>query len=69
LIDAYIGVDFSIVYKVTLQFVPRPGNKALEGNAQFYCKVPDSGIDQTIGRKDQSRDFMITPDALTAAPG
>lgn len=33
LIDAYVGVDFSIVYKVTISIAPRQGGKALEGSA------------------------------------
>lgn len=51
LIDAYVGVDFSIVYKVTLSIKPRDNGRQLEGNAQFYCKVPNSGVDPVLGRK------------------
>lgn len=33
LIDAYVGVDFSVVYKVTITITPKTGNKTLEGSA------------------------------------
>ena len=33
LIDAYVGVDFSIVYKVTVSVAPKTGPKLLEGSA------------------------------------
>lgn len=39
LIDAYVGVDFSIVYKVSVSVKPKDSGKALEGNAQYYCMV------------------------------
>ncbi len=67
LIDAYVGVDFSIVYKVTLTIKSKEG-KPIDGNTQFYCKVPGSGVDPEKGRKYQPQNFMITPDALTAPP-
>lgn len=51
LIDAYVGVDFSIVYKVTIQVKPKDGGKSVDGNSQFYCKVPGSGVDPVLGRK------------------
>ena len=68
LIDAYVGVDFSIVYKVTLT-IYSGSTKPLNGEAQFYCKVANSGIDPKLGRKYVPQQFMITPEALTAPPG
>jgi len=43
LIDAYVGVEFSVVYKVTVRMVIL--GKTIEGKAEFYCSVPGGGID------------------------
>lgn len=69
LIDAYIGVDFSIVYKVTLQIMPRVGGKTMDGKAELYCRVAGSGKDPSQGSKLVPRDFLISPEGLTAPPG
>jgi hypothetical protein len=55
LIDAYIGVDFSIIYKVSVRILGRPGctlpsDKERKGSAEFYCAVPSSGLDPAHGR-------------------
>ena len=65
LIDAYVGVDFSIVYKVTVKM--NIAGKAIEGKAEFYCSVPNSGIDPAIGKKFVPADFNITPDGIAAS--
>ena len=49
LIDAYVGVEFSVVYKVTVRIVI--GGKTTEGKAEFYCNVPGSGIDPALGKR------------------
>lgn len=56
------------MYKVTLT-IHSGSTKPLNGEAQFYCKVANSGIDPKIGRKYVPQTFMITPEALTAPPG
>mmetsp|Transcript_24681 Transcript_24681/g.17378 ORF Transcript_24681/g.17378 Transcript_24681/m.17378 type:complete len:163 (-) Transcript_24681:511-999(-) len=50
LIDAYVGVEFSIVYKVTVTMV-KSATKVVTGDAQFYCMVPGAGIDKATGRR------------------
>jgi len=65
LIDAYVGVEFSIVYKVTVKIVV--AGKTLEGKAEFYCNVPGSGIDSALGKRYVPQDFNITPDGIKAA--
>ena len=70
LIDAYIGVDFSIIYKVSVRILSRPGctlpsDKERKGSAEFYCAVPSSGLDPAHGRQFVSQDFKITPDKIS----
>jgi hypothetical protein len=65
LIDAYVGVEFSIVYKVTVKLIFN--GRATEGKAEFYCNVPGSGIDSTYGKRYIPQDFNITPDGIKAA--
>lgn len=69
LIDAYVGVEFSIVYKVTVRIVIQ--GKTIEGKAEFYCSVPGGGIDVALGKRYVPQDFNITPDgiAATVKPG
>lgn len=69
LIDAYVGVDFSIVYKVTVKMTIE--GKPIEGKAEFYCNVPNSGLDSAIGKKAVPADFEITNEILqsSAKPG
>jgi hypothetical protein len=70
LIDAYVGVDFSIVYKVTISVdLAGLSKRTIQGQAEHYCKVPNSGIDPQFGRKYQPQPFLISPDSLTAPPG
>jgi len=65
LIDAYVGVDFSIVYKVSIKLMPATsGQLPIDGSAQFYCMVPGAGIDPSLGKKFVPQDFSISPDGL-----
>ena len=64
LIDAYIGVEFSVVYEVSI--IVNKAGKPLKGTEKFYCYVSGSGIDPKIGRSDISKEFSITPDNLEA---
>jgi hypothetical protein len=64
LIDAYVGVEFSIVYKVTVRMMIL--GKTIEGKAEFYCSVPGSGIDPAIGKRYVPQDFNIVPDGIAA---
>lgn len=48
MIDSYIGVDFSIVNKVSVVIKPAKTGTGIvdkKGEAQYYCKVPEGGID------------------------
>jgi hypothetical protein len=65
LIDAYVGVEFSVVYKVTVRIVV--SGKTVEGKAEFYCNVPGSGIDPALGKRYVPQDFNITPEGIAAA--
>lgn len=54
LIDSYVGVDFSIIYKVTVTLIKRKGEvKPLEATAKFDCKVPGSGVCAEYGRRNK----------------
>ena len=44
LIDSYVGVDFSILYKVTVTMKRKGGEKPLEALAKFDCRVPNGGV-------------------------
>lgn len=68
LIDSYVGVDFSIVYKVSVVLRRKDGNKPIESMGKFDCKVPGAGIDPTLGKSNKSQDFSITPEALPDDP-
>ena len=50
--DSYVGVDFSVVYKVSVTMAQASAAKPpLKGSAEFNCKVPGQGIDATQGRR------------------
>jgi hypothetical protein len=49
LIDAYVGIEFSIVYKVTAKVMIY--GKEQKGTAEFYCNVPGSGMDSALGKR------------------
>ena len=69
LIDSYVGVDFSIVYKVTIS-LKRKGEKGkgLEAVAKFDCRVPGGGIDPVLGRSHKAQEFAIKPENMAADP-
>ena len=50
LIDAYVGVEFSIVYKITVKCKDKAG-KTQTQEALFYCACPGSGIQAGVGKK------------------
>lgn len=66
LIDAYIGVDFSIIYKVSVQIkTPTDGpmnGKMKTGLAEFYCAVPGNGLDPQHGRSYVPQEYSIKPE-------
>ena len=62
LLEAYIGVEFSIIYEVTVTL--NKGGKYLKGSEKFYCAISGAGIDPKIGRKDVAKQFVISPDNL-----
>ena len=68
LIDSYVGVDFSIVYKITVTLKRRDGNKPIDGTASFDCRVPGGGVSTDLGRRNKPQDFSISADTLAADP-
>lgn len=52
MIDSYIGVDFSIVNKVSVSIKPSKTTGVIaaerKGEAQYYCRVPEAGIDPSV---------------------
>lgn len=70
LIDAYIGVDFSIVFKIVVVLKGKSGATSdKKGEAQYYCKVPDGGIDPQMGHKLVPLDFVISDEKLASGGG
>ena len=65
LVDAYIGVEFSIIYELSISI--NKSGKPLKHSEKFYCQVPGSGIDSKVGKQDVAKDFRITPDNLEAS--
>ena len=53
LIDSYVGVDFSILYKITVTMKRKGGEKPLETVAKFDCRVPNGGVSPELGRRNQ----------------
>ena len=49
LIDAYVGVEFSVVYKITATCRTKSNNPLL-GEMLFYAACPGTGIDPRKGR-------------------
>ena len=65
--DSYVGVDFSIVYKVSVVMNQAVASKPpIKGAAEFNCKVPGQGIDPAVGKKRVPQDFTVTPDEIDA---
>ena len=62
LIDSYVGVDFSIVYKVGISLKKKNDGKVLDASAKFDCRVPGGGMSEELGRRFKPQDFSITPD-------
>ena len=67
LIDNYVGVDFSIIYKVTITLKKKGEVKAYIGRQTFHVKVPGGGIDPAIGKRNIAHDFSITSEQLKDA--
>ena len=51
LIDSYVGVDFSIIYKATVTMKRKNEPKPLEATEKFNCRVPGGGILPELGRR------------------
>ena len=50
--DSYVGVDFSIVYKVSIEMKQQLASKpTIRGAAEFNCKVTGQGIDPKNGKR------------------
>lgn len=65
--EAYIGVEFSVVYDVTITI--NKGGKYLRGSEKFYCAIAGAGIDPKNGKKDIPKSFVISPDSLEVSAG
>ena len=46
----------------------KDGNKPIESNAKFDCRVPGGGLDPELGSSNKPQDFAITPEALPTDP-
>ena len=68
LIDSYVGVDFSIVFKVSVLLKRKDGSKPIEAMAKFDCRVPGGGMDPTLGTGNKPQDFAITPENMPEDP-
>ena len=64
LIDNYVGVDFSIVYKVSVSLKRKGDPKPIKGVQKFHVKVPGGGVDPKLGRKNIPHDYSISSDQL-----
>lgn len=62
LVETYVGVDFSIIYEVTILVLKGP--KVVECVESFHVAVRGQGIDPTLGKKDKPLDFVIDPSSL-----
>ena len=45
------------------------GGKYIKGSEKFYCAISGAGVDSKTGRKDISKNFVISPDSLEVGPG
>ena len=64
LIDNYVGVDFSIVYKITVTLKKKGDSKPYRGIKKFFVKVPGGGLDPALGKRNVTHDFSISSDQL-----
>lgn len=62
LVETYVGVDFSILYEVTIIILK--GSKPITHTETFHVACRGQGIDPDLGKKDSPLDFAITPDSL-----
>eukprot|EP00343_Euplotes_focardii_P006409 CAMPEP_0205812700 /NCGR_PEP_ID=MMETSP0205-20121125/17236_1 /ASSEMBLY_ACC=CAM_ASM_000278 /TAXON_ID=36767 /ORGANISM="Euplotes focardii, Strain TN1" /LENGTH=222 /DNA_ID=CAMNT_0053093805 /DNA_START=112 /DNA_END=776 /DNA_ORIENTATION=+ len=62
LVETYVGVDFSIIYEITIIFLK--GSKVIQEKENFYVAVKGQGIDPVLGKKDDPLDFTIDPSSL-----
>lgn len=68
LVDSYVGVDFSIVYKVNVSLKKKGEAKPMNATSKFDCRVPGGGVSQELGRRNKPQDFAVTPDLLAVDP-
>lgn len=62
LVETYVGVDFSIIYEVTI--IVLKGSKVVQATENFHVAVRGQGIKPDIGKKATSLDFKIDPSSL-----
>ena len=62
LVETYVGVDFSVIYEVTVNVLK--GSKVVSATENFYVAVKGQGIDSVVGKKDSPLDFTIDPSSL-----
>jgi len=64
LIDAYVGVEFSIVYKISVSATSKSTGMKQTGEMQFYVASPGSGLNMKDGRSMIPQEFVISNDNL-----
>jgi len=62
LVETYVGVDFSIIYEVSILILK--GSKVIQEVENFYVAVRGQGISPTIGKKEEPISFKLDPSSL-----
>lgn len=64
LIDVYVGVEFSIIYKVQFVGTHKSTKEKRTFDANFFVACPGAGIDVSKGRSLIPKDFVISNENL-----
>lgn len=62
LVETYVGVDFSIIYEVSILVLK--GSKIIQETENFHVAVIGQGINSKLGKKMEPLDFKIDPSSL-----
>lgn len=65
LVETYVGVDFSIIYEVTIIILK--GSKVVQETENFHVAVRGQGIKESLGKKADPLEFRIDPSSLDAS--
>ena len=70
LIDTYVGVDFSVIYKITATYKSKTSKTGVETKElQLIVNCPGSGIDPNMNRRAVPHDFVISHENLETSAG